>query len=530
MKSDFYNRNLFRAYPLRLGATVPNDLIVDFGCWFLGVNNVGENRSFYLRYIRRVGTTIEFVFNNDTAEADDKYLIFTFSTTDSKYKTVFAVDSAITESEVTNAGIASLVHSRDTSVCGQQALFEGYLVLGDPAAVAALLDEVESAGLALVELAEGTCPVELSTIVNESAFQLQVVGVANKDRTRYLQPTSCREPCWDHAIADNYVVDSCVNGELIFADGYNVSVSQISDTNTILFTAAVGSGLGQQSVDVPLFTGEAPPNGFTTLSGGYRCCEVVRSINGTGGPIFQLKEGDGVRITTYPNLNRIVVDMNFHDLAACPELPSPENVECIPPSADPCECGPENMDDFECPPDVNEATSTDEPPSTIEEPSSNEPGSGSWIVVVCNSNNVTDDNFEVRLNDNVLGTADLFVPFGSIGSCKGVIFATDPTVPASVYDLFEGYDYSDENTPPAPSVCVCNDVPVVPFNIEFFNTGENSVFLRNILDNRQNNYGRLLVAKIVKQDGLWHLVRIELNAIYDQAPGRDITKYFDHEW
>lgn len=525
MKSDFYNRNLFRAYPLQTGTGVSNAAIADFGCWFLGVNNLGANRNFYLRYIRRVDSTVEFIFSNDTAEADDKYLIFTFNTADDKYKTVFAIDSELNTDDINNAAVPSLAQTRDSSVCGQQAAFEGYMVLGDPVAVATMLDAVESDGLALIELADGSCPVELSTIVNETDFQLRVVGVANKDRTRHLQPDRCREPCWTHTISDIYVVDSCINGDLVFADGHNVSVSQINSTNTILFTATPGAGLGQQTEDVKLFADEQPPTGFTTLSGGLRCCEVVRSINGTGGPIFQLREGDGVRITTYPNLNRIVVDMNFHDLAACPELPDPENVECLPPSEDPCECGPENMDDFECPQDVDDPTSTAEPPpSTIEEPTSVEPGTGSWIIVLCNSNLITDDDFEVRLNDNVLGTLELMMPRGS-NECRGAVFSIDPTVPATVVNQLWEVNYVDGN-----SFCVCDNVAVVPFNIEFLQTGDNVIHMRNLANNGSNNFGRLIVAKVVKTGGSWVVSRIESDGVYSGLSGADIVNTFDHEW
>jgi hypothetical protein len=524
MKSDFYNRNLFRAYPLQLGSAVPNAAIADFGCWILSLDNVAQDRNFFLRYIRRVESTVEFIFGNDTVAADDRYLIFTFDANDSKYETEFTIDSALATASLLDAGVVSMHQLRDDSACGQQPLFEGYMVLGDPSTVAKMLDDVESSGVALLEFAAGACPVELSTVVNESDFQLRTIGVANKDRTRYIQPSGCREPCWTHDVSDIYVVDSCIGDELIFADGYNVAVAQATVTNTILFTAAPGSGLGRQSEDVKLFADEEPPTGFTTLSGGLRCCEVVRSINGTGGPIFQIKEGNGVRITTYPNLNRIVVDMNFHDLAACPELPDPENVECIPPSEDPCDCGPENMDDFECPPDVSEPTSTAEPPSTIEEPTSVEPGTGSWIIVFCNSNLITDDNFEVRLNDNVLGTLELLVPRGTT-PCKGAIFSTDPTVPAAVVDQLWEVNYVDGN-----SFCVCNDVAVVPFNIEFLQTGENEIVMRNLFSNGHNNFGRLLVAKVVRVDGNWVVSRLELDGVYSGDSGFDIRTVFDHEW
>jgi hypothetical protein len=525
MKSDFYNRNLFRAYPLQLGATVPNAAIADFGCWLLGLSNVAQHRNFFLRYIRRVDATVEFIFGNDTVEADDRYLVFTFDVNDRKYETEFAIDSAITTASLLDSGVVSMYQPRDDFVCGQQPLFEGYMVLGDLSAVVEMLDNVESAGVALLEFAAGTCPVELSTVVNESDFQLRVVGVANKDRTRHIQPNGCREPCWTHDVADIYVVDSCLGDELIFADGYNVSVAQTTVTNTVLFTAAVGSGLGQQSEDIKLFPAEEPPTGFTTLSGGLRCCEVVRSINGTGGPIFQIKEGNGVRITTYPNLNRIVVDMNFHDLAACPELPDPENVECIPPSEDPCDCGPENMDDFECPPDISEPTSTAEPPSTIEEPTSVEPGTGSWVIAICNSNNVTDDDFEVRLNDNVLGYLDLLVPLGST-SCKGVIFSTDPTVPSTIADQLEPYSEIPM------LVCNCNNVAVVPFNTEFFKSGLNELYLRNLFNNGSGNFGTIIVAKIVKNmtDASWVVDRVEFASVYNGGSGYDLRVHFDHTW
>lgn len=519
MKGDFYNTNLGRAYPLTYPSPVPDYALADFGCWFLhGAAAPDTVRLVTLTHIRLVADELEFVFSCDDPELSTKVLLFHVPAGAGRYYTVFGRErDALTEPELTDDGVADHALGLDESLCGNGPLWEGYLVLGDTGRLRTYLQANHAiTGMALYAPA---AVVEPALARDLGAQQLRIVGVANQERTRSKPPTGCREICWPIAQDDTYVVDGCLQGTLLFDDGYNMTATQADATVTLSFVAAPQSGLGMPTTELTLTEDEEPPPGFSTLSGSRLCCETVRSINGSGGPLFLLREGDGVSITSYPNLHRVVVDFNFHDLAACPDLPEAESVECLPPSEDPCDCGPLDPDDFECPPAIETTTTTEIPTTGVPDPTS-EPGTGSWVVVVCNSNRITDDRFEIRLNDVVLGTVDLLI---TNAECLGRIFSTTLGISTDflTIDLFP--------LQPAES-CRCNDVPVVGFDINLLQPGTNVLHMRNIYDNQQSNAGRLMVLK-VRQVGASSVVeRVELNMTYVCGPGEDFTASFTHTW
>ena len=53
------------------------------------------------------------------------------------------------------------------------------------------------------------------------------------------------------------------------------------------------------------------------LSGGLQCNEVLRSINGMGGPFFNILAGLGVSIVPEPDLHKVKVDVNMFGLSVC---------------------------------------------------------------------------------------------------------------------------------------------------------------------------------------------------------------------
>lgn len=519
MKGDFYNTNLGRAYPLTYPSPVPDYALADFGCWFLhGAAAPDTVRLVTLTHIRLVADELEFVFSCDDPELSTKVLLFHVPAGAGRYYTVFGRErDALTEPELTDDGVADHATGLDESLCGNGPLWEGYLVLGDTGRLKTYLQANHAiTGMALYAPAAA---IEPALARDLGAQQLRIVGVANQERTRSKPPTGCREICWPVAQDDAYVVDGCLQGPLLFDDGHNMTVTQADATVTLSFIAALQSGLGMPTTELALTEDEEPPPGFSTLSGSRLCCETIRSINGSGGPLFLLREGDGVSITSYPNLHRVVVDFNFHDLAACPDLPEAESVECLPPSEDPCDCGPLDPDDFECPPVIETTTTTEIPTTGVPDPTS-EPGTGSWVIVVCNSNNVTDDLFEIRLNDNVLGTVNLLTA-GS-ASCVGLIFATDPVTPTSFVNDPAIFQPADD--------CRCENVPVTGFDINLLQAGTNVLLMRNLSNNNNGNLGRLMVLKIRTTGATSVVERVELDTLYSGGSGEDFTASFTHTW
>lgn len=519
MKSDFYNANLGRAYPLVHPSPLPDYALADFGCWFLhGATAPVDVRLLTLTHIRLVADELEFIFSCDDPELADKVLLFHVAAGAGRYSTVFGRDRpALSTPELSDENVPDYSQNLDESLCGNGPLWEGYLVLGDPTRLKTYLQaNYAISGMALYDQ---EADVEPALSRDLGAQQLRIVGVANRERTRSKPPTGCREICWPVAQDDVYVVDACLQGRILFDDGHNMTAAQADATTTLSFIAALQSGLGMPVAELLITPDEAPPPGFSTLSGSRLCCETIRSINGSGGPLFLLREGDGVSVTTYPNLHRVVVDFDFHDLAACPDLPDAEDVPCLPPSEDPCECGPLDPDDFECPP-VTETTSTTEIPTTDPPDPTLEPGTGSWVLVVCNANSVTDDRFEIRLNDVVLDVLDLAVTPGN--PCVGRIFSTTPDIST---------DFLNDPTLFLPTdVCRCQNVPIVGLDINLLQAGVNSVHMRNLYDNGLSNLGRLLLLKIRQVGDSSVVERVELDTPYNSAPGTDFTASFTHTW
>jgi len=518
VKLDFYNSNRARAYPFIYPSDLPDSAIVDFGCWFLRARtDTATVPAVTLAAIRLVNDSVEFVFKCADTTFSDRILLFHLDRSAGLYTTQFVSDQAGIDDQLANAEAEDLRESIDTTQCLNDPLWEGYLVVGNLAALCTWLEaNYPVGGMYLFNTPQTVEP----SVVHNQARQLRRVGLANKERTRVSAPAGCRAPCWDFVQEDAYTVAGCLDGELTFVDGYNNTVTQITATNSLVFNVATNTGKGFPTEELKVTADEAPPLGASTLSGSLLCCETVRSIAGVPGPIVLFREGAGVRITTYPALHRIIVDFDFHDLAACPELPEPEDVECIAPSEDLCECGPLDMSEFECPEPVNPTT---EPPTTEDttEGSTGVESSGDWIILICNSNNVTDDVLEIRLNNHVLGIIDQRV-IGD-GICKGIILTTNAGVPATIANdaaLFESAD-----------VCRCNAVPVVLFSPDLLVTGTNTIQLRCIVNNGQSNFGRLIVAKVVPHiNVVFTIERIELNTYYIQPSGMDFNATFEHIW
>ncbi len=115
-----------------------------------------------------------------------------------------------------------------------------------------------------------------------------------------------------------FVNARCLDGDLRVKEGFNISVRQEDNTNSLIIGAAIGAGAGLACSEIPLYAGEVPPNGSGVLTGGPKCNEVVKTINGVGGPTLQLLAGRGVRITaSLDDPHEIVVSLAENDLAIC---------------------------------------------------------------------------------------------------------------------------------------------------------------------------------------------------------------------
>jgi hypothetical protein len=216
-------------------------------------------------------------------------------------------------------------------------LWEGYMVSGSIDRLAEVLADCQ--------IIQGRIPVEPALMQSLAGGHVQSVSVANAERTKATSAEGCREICFEGQECEtDCMACGCLSGDVYFKEGYNSVIAEDELTNTLIFSASVGSGEGEPCSEVPICDSEknmlANTPGITTLSGASTCGEVVMSINGVGGKYFHIEGSNGVEVTPYPEFNRIIVDVNLQDLALCKIAETTECATCPPYSTDPCDCGP----------------------------------------------------------------------------------------------------------------------------------------------------------------------------------------------
>ena len=248
----------------------------------------------------------------------------------------------------------------------------GFLVTGDLSRV----DDLLASGHFLSVMYSDDAVIEPALITQDSF--LAAVTIANDNRTVSTRPDGCDEILWPDApdgilfetgrLYDNfslyrnpteadwlppgaitcYCIETCVQGKIAWKEGYNCRIAQNDQDNSITISAVVGGGLGEPCDEVPLYKNEMPPTlsmtgasgpsrlhwlpGVTltgpsgpitdsadTLpySGSFTCNDVLRSINGVGGPQLTLRAGNGVSLTTDPDNNKITFDVDMLGMSVC---------------------------------------------------------------------------------------------------------------------------------------------------------------------------------------------------------------------
>lgn len=207
----------------------------------------------------------------------------------------------------------SIQHVSDSLSCQFDALWSGYLVTGDMAALSVLLP----ADGALTRTNGGI--VEPSLVQSIEGAYVSSLNIGNQDRTRVTSAAGCNEIEWPYPVGPNklFTAATCLRGHIRIYSGFNAAFRQESFDNSIVATAAVGAGEGEPCESVPLFPGEIPPQNSELLEGGPGCNDVIRTVNGVGGQFSFLRAGQGVTITTSPSTHTIVIDVNMTGLAIC---------------------------------------------------------------------------------------------------------------------------------------------------------------------------------------------------------------------
>jgi hypothetical protein len=321
---NWYNDNVNRAFPLEYktaGVVVPDtgsvsmlqlpdDFIADCGFTIGPAADFKEGvDSVYLYEIRRIGDDVYFDFRTTEANMASYPLVFIRSITAEDYSLEY-LDSDHPSEKGSQASISDSVGT----AC-RQPFWSGYLVTGDMSSVDSRLADGDS----ITNYSGTYAIVEPALIDNMSKSIVNSFELANADRTRSTSPVGCTDPTWPFVTGLVYESARCVQGDVKLKSGYNVKITVTPSSNTITLGAVLNAGEGQPCDEVKLFPTETPPIGSTNglLEGGLLCNEVLRAINGVGGPDFKIIGGQGVSVIPDPENNCIVIDVNLLNLDLC---------------------------------------------------------------------------------------------------------------------------------------------------------------------------------------------------------------------
>lgn len=332
----FWNDNSYRDYPFLLERTGWDDMshgaigqlpfasIVDFGSLF-GVASGFDpaQHTVWLSEVRRL---------------DSDTIRFTFSTDCPSVSTVAFEHDLSTEFQYSRQAVATDSTPMSPDACDDEPAWEAFLVTGDLTELAALIPNTNDQ----LTGTSSQAVLEPATLRSFAGHFIRGIGVANQDRTRATNPEECRELCWPIEIGTILIRSRCLQGPIVFKEGYNLSIQDDEARNRLIFTAAVGQGEGEPCEQVPLSDEEVPPQGRSTLDGAVSCGEVIRSIGGAIGPVIDVLAGGGAAVSFDPSGHRVIINMDLRDMVLAGEFDP--NPECDGPmtseNSDNCDCGP----------------------------------------------------------------------------------------------------------------------------------------------------------------------------------------------
>lgn len=329
-RPNFFNDNINRTFPFQWKTAgvatpasgpvtmlqLPDEFVADCGFVMGPESGYVEGVDYvYLYKISRVSSEqFNYEFRTTAPKMAAFPIIFYRLLSDPIYKTDF-VESDIPDPGPSSQSL-SLSRSIPLTVCGEP-FWSGYLVTGPIEKVA---DRLE-VGQSITRTAEDQAIVEPALIQNLDQNQIVSLNIANADRTRAVRPGGCTPNRWPFPTGTNtiYIDEECLQGHIRFRPGYNLAISQNSQTNTLQLSAIVNAGMGEPCEQVKLFPYETPPSGAPNnlLAGDFYCNEVLRTVNGVQGPNLSIFAGTGVSVLANDANNTITVDINLADLSLC---------------------------------------------------------------------------------------------------------------------------------------------------------------------------------------------------------------------
>jgi hypothetical protein len=159
--------------------------------------------------------------------------------------------------------------------------------------------------------------IEPALLQNLAGSFVTSINLANADRTRAVAGGDCPDQVFPFPTGELHVSAKCLLGDVTWTNGFNLLMRQSVLDNAIILNPGIGAGLGQPCDETKIFQGENALTQSQTLDGSPKCNEVLRAINGVGGPTFTVSVGAGVNVSAVPELHKVVIAVNMQGLAVC---------------------------------------------------------------------------------------------------------------------------------------------------------------------------------------------------------------------
>jgi hypothetical protein len=283
---------------------LPQDAIVDFGAVMDLEVEYDEvlGHYIYLHSITRHNVHLYYDFRT-TAPGGDQRLVFVRNTAaDPEFTSEWAESVVVASSE------SSVPFPMSSEPGCNTPKWRGFLVTGR---YADLLDMILD-GHTMYFL-PGLWQVEPARVQNLANTYVQSFNIATGNRQQATPTDDCNPPIID--LAFMHTTARCLQGQIEFTEGFNCTIEQDDQNNSLTIGAAVGAGAGRQCEDFPLYPGEPKPTGSPFYTGGPSCRQILKSINGKGGRHLQIRGGRGFKIAVEGDT--LVVNRSLHDFAAC---------------------------------------------------------------------------------------------------------------------------------------------------------------------------------------------------------------------
>lgn len=154
------------------------------------------------------------------------------------------------------------------------------------------------------------------------------INIANVERTHAIPPRDCiidemPDTYVTNKIPDNndyFIYDSKyvypykrdIIGNVTIVPGFNCSVIKVTNNNELQIIASKGNGYSmiEQQRPYPIYDGEEIPSKSNMYSGGIKCTDTIKAINGINKKTVPIIAGPGIEYEVEDNTIYLDVDMN----------------------------------------------------------------------------------------------------------------------------------------------------------------------------------------------------------------------------